>query len=65
LPSGCRPALGKPATWPSRYGVMVFAERKRSYIKRNLLHAFAKTHATATHRQLAHTAERYVQLFPI
>ena len=48
----------KPATWPSRYGVMVFAERRRSYITKIILLAFAKTHATATHRQLAHTAKR-------
>jgi cation transport ATPase len=31
---------------------MVFAERNRSYITRKTLFAFAKTHATATLRQL-------------
>jgi hypothetical protein len=37
---------------------MVFAERTHHYINRNILLAFAKTHATAIQRQLAHTAER-------
>jgi len=49
--------------WPAcPHSVMVFAERKRSYITRNILLAFAKTHATAMLRQLAHTAKRCNQL---
>jgi hypothetical protein len=38
---------------------MVFAEHGRSFFKRKILLAFAKTHATANVRQHAFTAERY------
>jgi len=41
------PRNEKPAVWPPHNGVIVFAERGRSYIKRIILPAFAKTHATA------------------
>jgi hypothetical protein len=44
---------------------MVFAERYSSHIKRKILPAFAKTHATAMLRQHAHTAERYQQFWKI